>query len=150
RPGPPREQARQGVHLRRRAAGPARGRALNARTVLIVDDDADLRGALADALVDEGYPVARAADGYEAMSYLRSHPAPALIFLDWMMPTCNGACSRRLQSQPPALLTIPVVVLTADMRIDEKKAEMDAREYLVKPVPLETLLDIVDRYVNER
>src|SRR5262245_23627297 len=104
-----------------------------ARTVLIVDDDPDLRGALSDALSDEGYPVARAADGLEAMAYLQTHEAPALIVLDWMMPNCNGLCFRRKQRRDARYRTIPVVVLTADMHVDAKAAELGVRDYLVKP-----------------
>jgi len=120
------------------------------RTILIVDDDADLRGALADALADEGYRIAHAADGLEAMEYLRTNAAPDLIVLDWMMPICNGPCFRQQQSQSPSLRSIPVLVLSADMRIDEKIEEMGLDEFLVKPVALDVLLGVVERHVSPR
>jgi two-component system response regulator MprA len=121
---------------------------MSERTVLIVDDDPDLRGALTDALTDEGYPVASARDGLDAMTYLRSHHAPALILLDWMMPNCNGPCFRRLQVQDPRLSGIPVLVLSADRHIDIKAGEMGLTNYLVKPVEVETLLGVIQRYVS--
>jgi len=122
---------------------------MSGRTILVVDDDADLRGALADALEDEGYAVARAGDGFEAIDYLRSHSAPDLIVLDWMMPNCNGPCFRRLQGEDPALRDIPVVVLTADVRIEEKLDETAPETCLLKPAPLDLLLQVVERYVSE-
>jgi len=65
--------------------------------ILIVDDDADIVDALADALTDEGYGVAVAKDGLEALRYLSVSPAPCLILLDWMMPYCDGPTFRQRQ-----------------------------------------------------
>ena len=117
-------------------------------TVLVVDDDSDIRESLKDVLSDEGYRVACASDGLEAIEYLRSHDRPGLILLDWMMPNCNGACFRVKQRQHPALAGIPVVLLTADARVQTKMAEVDALDYVPKPVRLETLLAVIDRHAR--
>lgn len=112
-------------------------------TILIVDDDFDLRDSLVDILGDEGFDVAAVGDGLEALEYLRAHPAPALILLDWMMPRCDGAQFRAQQLADPALAAIPVVLLTADTRVGEKQATLKVREALAKPVKLERLLEVV-------
>ncbi len=116
------------------------------RVVLVVDDDFDIRDTLADILSDAGYAAAFASDGFEALSWLRANPAPALILLDWMMPNCDGATFRAKQREDPAISGIPVVLLTADVRIGEKTRQIDAAAYLKKPVQLATLLETVERY----
>ena len=112
-------------------------------TILIVDDDHDIREALADVLGDHGYQVHAAGDGLEALQYLRANPAPSMILLDWMMPKCNGAQFRAQQLDDPAIAEIPVVLLTADVHLDDKTKVLQARAYLAKPVSLERLLSVV-------
>ena len=64
-------------------------------TLLVVDDDMDIRDALQDALELEGYAVQLAADGLEALERLRSsEPRPQLILLDLMMPRMDGVAFR--------------------------------------------------------
>ena len=114
-------------------------------TILIVDDDLDIREALADVLGDHGYAVFAAGDGFEALTYLRTNPAPSMILLDWMMPKCNGAQFRAQQLEDPILAKIPVVLLTADVNLEGKTRQLDAHAYLAKPVSLEHLLEVVAR-----
>jgi CheY-like chemotaxis protein len=121
---------------------------MTGKTILVVDDDRDIRETLVDVLGDEGYRVACAGDGLEAIDYLRSHERPAIILLDWMMPNCNGACFRTKQKQDPALAGIPVVLLTADARAQLKMAEIDALDYVPKPVRLEKLIEVIDRHAE--
>lgn len=113
------------------------------RTVLIVDDDFDVRETLADVLRDEGYQVAVAVDGVDALEYLRANEAPALILLDWMMPRMDGAQFRLEQQKDPKMASVPVVLLTADVRTSEKARSLNAEAYLKKPVKLEALLEAV-------
>jgi len=121
---------------------------MRGRTVLVVDDDRDIREALSDVLRDEGYAVVCAADGEEAMARLRSEPAPVLILLDWMMPRCDGACFLRQQRGDRALAAIPVVLLTADGRALARGTETGVQAHLAKPVSLEELLAVVARYAR--
>jgi CheY-like chemotaxis protein len=115
--------------------------------VLVVDDDFDIRDSLADVLRDEGYGVEVAADGEEALAQLRRmSPPPGLILLDWMMPRCDGEQFRAQQKIDPELASIPVVLLTADARLPEKRALLDVDDYLAKPVDLDLLLETVGRY----
>jgi two-component system, chemotaxis family, chemotaxis protein CheY len=115
--------------------------------ILVVDDDADILDALADALTDEGYTVASAKDGLEALSYLgEAAAAPCLILLDWMMPRCDGPTFRKRQLADVTLSSIPVVLLTADPRVQEKSREIGAVAHLRKPIDLDELLRIIERH----
>jgi CheY-like chemotaxis protein len=90
----------------RRQAAPAAG-----RRILVVDDDADLRRRLRGLLESDGWEVAEAADGHEALD--RLDPSPSLILLDLLMPGMDGfEFMARLRDRPDAQ-SVPVVVLTA-------------------------------------
>ncbi len=102
-----------------RGARGTRGVVMPARKgpVLVVDDDADMREAVRDTLLEEGYEAHVAAGGQEALDYLRAHPSPPLILLDWNMAPMNGArFMAELGTDSSALSSIPVVLLTADTR----------------------------------
>lgn len=116
------------------------------RTVMIVDDDFDVRESITDVLEDEGYCVVSAVDGLDALAVLRRDPPPDLILLDWMMPRCDGAHFRAQQLQEPALASIPVVLLTADLRVQDKQRSLGTAGFLTKPVQLDDLLTTVERY----
>jgi CheY-like chemotaxis protein len=116
--------------------------------VLIVDDDYDVRDAIADVLQTEGIPAAFAGDGEEALDWLRRNPAPCLILLDWMMPRCDGATFREAQRNDPDLARIPVVLLTADAHVDEKLRALQVDGVLRKPVDLDRLSSMIRRYCD--
>ena len=85
----------------------------SAHTILVVEDDPDVRRALTELLASEGYEVAATADGGEALQTLRGGLRPAVILLDLMMPNCDGWDFRREQLEDPAFATVPVVLVTA-------------------------------------
>ncbi|MET9413292.1 response regulator transcription factor [Streptomyces klenkii] len=107
--------------------------------VLVVDDDPDVRAAVADALTIEGYAVRAAADGLEALSAVAAAP-PAAVVLDLAMPVLDGlAVCRRLRALGDRT---PVLVLTARDAVADRVAGLDAGadDYLVKPFALDELL----------
>ena len=114
--------------------------------VLVVDDDTDIRETIGSVLEDAGYAVATAANGEEALRYLRSHDAPKLILLDLMMPVMDGIEFRTRQRQDPALARIPVVVISADADHAAAYAARHLADFLVKPFKLAALLEIVSRH----
>lgn len=120
------------------AAVPAVRRSSN-RRILLVEDDAAVAQAIAHILESEGYEVARASNGLEALDYLSAHPAD-LILLDLMMPVMNGY--EFLKRRPDR--SIPVVITTASGR--DKLASADG--WLNKPVSLDLLLSTVARFVS--
>lgn len=64
------------------------------------------------------------------------------------MPRCDGSEFRRRQLDDARFARIPVVLLTADLRIDTKREELGVAESLQKPVSLATLRDGMQRYVS--
>jgi CheY-like chemotaxis protein len=118
------------------------------RSILIVEDDLDLREALSEVLRDEGYTVAMAADGREALDHLRRQSHPALILLDLTMPVMNGWQFRAEQRQDPDLSGIPVVVLSAGERLAEQVASLGIADYVRKPIELSHLLRLIERYCS--
>lgn len=114
-------------------------------TVLLVDDDLDLREAAAEALEDAGYRVVRADDGRRALDEMtRGGLRPDLILLDMMMPNLDGWGFRVAQKQLPAIAEIPVVALTAYALTDDEREQLDAAVILRKPVALDELMSAVE------
>jgi CheY-like chemotaxis protein len=113
--------------------------------VLVVDDDFDLRETLSELLEDNGYPTACVSDGLEALEYLKTHPAPRLILLDWMMPRCSGEELCAKLGDDPALRKIPVAVLSADVDIGRKVAFDQVVTILQKPISIRSVLEMLER-----
>lgn len=115
-------------------------------TILLVEDDEDIRHALLDALSSEGYTVLTAANGAEGVEVLRNAGAalPDLIILDLMMPVKDGVGFRLEQQAEPRWKEIPVIVMTADTSAIR---QLDAARgsYLRKPVDLDDLLQTIQR-----
>lgn len=122
------------------------GRLSSKPRILVVEDDFDIRDTLSQILEAEGYRVSGAANGAEALDALERGDMPALILLDLMMPVMNGWQFRTEQLKRPELAEIPVVVISADSGVGKKAEAIGAADALKKPVPLETLLDVVGRY----
>ena len=110
------------------------------RRVLVVEDDPDVREALADALADHGFEVACATDGREALRILRERAADVIV-LDLMMPGMNGWQFRAEQKKDPALAHLPIVVVSASGHRD-----IDATAFLDKPFEVEALLALIARH----
>ncbi|MBI4509053.1 MAG: response regulator [Deltaproteobacteria bacterium] len=114
----------------------------NTRTLLLVEDDLEVRNAIVETLADAGYQVETAANGFEALEQLRGRVgSPCLILLDLMMPVMDGWEFRDAQRRDETLAPIPVVAFTA---LGECK--IDAAACLQKPIQLDQLLDVVARY----
>jgi CheY-like chemotaxis protein len=120
------------------------------KDILIVEDDAATRDALALILGIEGYCVATAGDGREALDFLRRHSPPCLILLDLMMPVLDGWTFRREQLADPALARIPVVILSAVDTPQEEAASLNAAGYIHKPVETAPLLATVRLFAAPR
>jgi len=81
-------------------------------TILVVDDDQDVRASIAELLAEHGYLAVQSADGREAEAYLRGHPAPACMLLDLIMPRLDGWAVAALMRQGH-LPQVPLIVMTA-------------------------------------
>ena len=116
--------------------------------ILIVDDDEDIRDAIALVLERRGYRAVGAFDGQDALDQLRAHDgAPALILLDLMMPRLNGVDFAKQFRSSSGVSQAPIVVLSGDSRARETAASLGAADCLSKPVDLMDLVDTVRRFV---
>lgn len=104
------------------------------RTLLIVEDDADIRDALDGLLSMEGFRVSGCSNGREALDWLHSSPKPDLILLDLMMPVMDGWQFLQAVRQEAALSAIPVVVVSAADRSQARAAALGVAAYLQKPL----------------
>jgi CheY-like chemotaxis protein len=115
--------------------------------VLVVEDDPDLCHCLARLLERQGYAVATASHGWEALEYLRGHEPPGLVLLDLMMPEMDGWEFLHARRHRRDLWDVPVVVFSAvaDFKGPDPRA-LGAAEVLTKPVGLADALAAVRRY----
>jgi CheY-like chemotaxis protein len=111
--------------------------------ILIVEDDASIREAVGEVLSEEGYDVALAQNGAEALRCLQER-RPDAILLDLMMPVMNGWEFRARQLRDPAFSAIPVIVVSAA----NAAHTVQATAYIAKPFDLNQLLQEVQRVSN--
>ena len=105
--------------------------------VLVVDDDPDILDAICDILGGEGYRVARAKHGREALERV-DEERPAVILLDLMMPVMDGLAFAHALREDRRDGT-PIVVISADGN-PQKAAMAGAQGFLAKPFDIDALL----------
>lgn len=115
------------------------------RRILLVEDDADLREALGEALAESGHTVISAIDGTDGLRQMRECQ-PDVVVLDLMMPRLDGWQFRVAQRSDPMLAATPVVVISASS--SATAAAVDADLYLRKPLDAKTLLHAIDDVIN--
>ncbi len=111
------------------------------RRILIIEDDADIREALADAMRDAGAEVVVAADGVDGLARLRDGARPVVILLDLRMPRLGGEEFLREMRADPRFEHIPVITMTAGSSVAEG-TDIVAR--LHKPFDVDDLRQIVE------
>jgi DNA-binding NtrC family response regulator len=117
--------------------------------ILVVDDEANARSALAELLREEGYAVETAADGFKALPKLDEF-APDLVLTDLKMPGMDGMelMKRAWEGDPERV----VVVMTAYGSVDTAVAAMrqGAADYLTKPINVDELVLVLQRVLERR
>ena len=105
-----------------------------AKKVMVIEDDRFLSTLVKARLEREGFQIAQAFDGEEALDLLRRESPPALIILDLIMPKVTGFELLQTVSITPGLANIPVVILSnlAQDSDIEKAKQLGAKEYFVK------------------
>lgn len=106
-------------------------------SVLIVDDDADVRELLRVALQAEGYRVSGVGDGRAALNHLRSHADTCIILLDLMLPLMNATDFRIAQLKDRALAWIPVILMSGAVDAERRARELSVRRLVRKPLDLD-------------
>jgi CheY-like chemotaxis protein len=123
------------------------------RRVLVVDDEADVRDYLKNALTDAGFVVETANDGLEALEMVRRN-LPDLISLDLVMPRHSGAKFYHALQKDKSFSRIPVLVVTGHARDQLGKADFEEMTmsgpgvYLEKPVHADTYVAAVRRLLG--
>jgi CheY-like chemotaxis protein len=118
-------------------------------TILVVDDDPGIQHTIGSILEDEGYAVVSAWNGHEALAHFDGDGvAPALIVLDLQMPVMDGYAFTAALRERGLRSKVPVMVLTADGRAQQKALQVGADGYLAKPFTLAELLEQVARLVR--
>jgi two-component system, chemotaxis family, chemotaxis protein CheY len=111
-------------------------------TVLLVEDEEDLRETMRDALELNVYTAVAARDGQEALEQLDSIEHVCVVLLDLVMPRMNGWDFYTMLRQRSAFVGVPVIVHCSSSR----QAPPDATRVLVKPLEFHQLLAVVHEY----
>lgn len=123
-----------------RAAGAALGR------VLVVDDDEHIRTFLSEALSAEGYEVATASDGFDALGEARRRP-PDVILLDLLMPALDGRGFLDVYRSVPGPHA-PVIAISAVRSAAERIGDrVDA--VMLKPLHVDRLIELVRYHLGQ-
>ena len=111
-------------------------------SVLVVEDNVDLRMLYRSALASEGYEVFLASNGKEALETLHEMDRkPSLILLDLMMPVMDGWEFLKKRATDARIADIPVVVCSAS-----RDNIPPQTTFMKKPVELDSVLDVVEQY----
>ncbi|WP_138502748.1 PAS domain S-box protein [Nostoc sp. PA-18-2419] len=110
----------------------------NRKTILVVDDDANIRELLRQQLENEGYNVREAKDGMDAIHQIKI-ARPDLILLDVMMPQINGFDVAAVLKNNPQTADIPIIILSI-IENKERGYHIGIDRYLTKPINTENLL----------
>jgi CheY-like chemotaxis protein len=113
------------------------------RSILLVEDDELIRRAMQMVLEWEGFHIDCAANGQEALDYLRAGNRPSLIVLDLMMPVLDGEQFRAEQSRDPELASIPVIVVSAAVFAEA----VSAAQHIRKPFQVQELLEAIHQQI---
>ncbi len=111
-------------------------------SVLVAEDDTDVREALSALLESHGYQVDAVENGAEALERLRQAPAPTVIIIDLAMPVMDGWGFLAERSKDPAIERLPVIVASGQRGVEKRVAAQNA-SFLPKPVSEARLLELL-------
>ena len=119
------------------------------KLVLIVEDEYGNAEVMQLLLEAEGYRVAAASNGLQALDMLRDGEKPALILSDFMMPIMDGGELGAAIRQDPALAHIPFIFMSATSEDVVRRIFQDYDAFMVKPVEIDPLLALVARLIAD-
>lgn len=114
------------------------------KTVLVIDDEEDLRESVSMALEGEGYEVVLAGNGREGIAAAKEH-APSLVLVDYRMPELDGVEFLNSLRSTEGVNETPVVIITVDPELELRKnaSQLGIQGFLVKPFSMEELMQTV-------
>src|SRR5262249_61304881 len=113
-------------------------------TVLVVDDDAEIRQALAELLEDEEYAVLLAANGKEALDLIGRGMRPDVILLDVMMPVMDGWHFLSARLRHPDLVEVPIIIISAGQEAEREAHKVGVFEVAKKPLHVDDLIHRIE------
>lgn len=119
------------------------------RSILVIEDDTDIRESVVEILRMEGYDVRFAENGQEAIELLPTLPAPTLLLLDMMMPIMNGWQFLEAQKANAKLADLKVVLVSAvppDRALLNREGLAKVEGLLQKPLNVTGLLSVAEKY----
>jgi CheY-like chemotaxis protein len=116
------------------------------KTILLVDDEYSIVEVLTQLLEEEGYSVASAANGQEALE-LASASVPDLVITDQMMPVMSGSELFQALEKRPALAKVPVILITSAPMSAPR--ELRWAEFIVKPFEFDELARVIHRVLRD-
>jgi len=121
------------------------------RTILVIEDEANVRDLICDLLVAEGFAAISATNGTEGVSLAQNY-LPDLILCDVQMPEMDGYQVLQTLHETPSTATIPFIFLTArGTKLDQRRGmELGADDYLVKPFTTQELLKAIATRLDQR
>ena len=117
------------------------------KSVLVVDDDSNIRSLLQQELTEAGYAVRLAEDGRRALALIREE-TPGLVILDVMMPEMNGFDVAAVLKNDPATMDIPIIILSI-VEDKERGFRLGVDRYLTKPIDTASLFHEVDTLLDQ-
>ncbi len=117
------------------------------KSVLVVDDDPNIRSLLQQELTEAGYTVRLAEDGRKALTLIREE-TPGLVILDVMMPEMNGFDVAAVLKNDPATMDIPIIILSI-VEDKERGFRLGVDRYLTKPIDTASLFHEVDALLDQ-
>jgi CheY-like chemotaxis protein len=121
---------------------------MNRRTILVVDDDHNVREMLCTVLSAEGFHAVEASDGLDALQHLRRSGPPALILVDLMMPRMNGEGLIGAIHRDRSLGRIPIVIISGQQQLGDPGLLQRVDACLNKPIELDELLALAHRFAG--
>lgn len=116
------------------------------KTILVVEDDTDMRALIKRTLLNAGYAVNAVGNGLEAAATCLT-ATPDLIISDVHMPRMNGFEMIQILKSEPAMNDIPVIFLTGDAEGEERGNALGAVAYLTKPLRMDHLLSTMSQHL---
>ncbi|HZJ63020.1 MAG TPA: response regulator [Kofleriaceae bacterium] len=121
------------------------GQSVDRPTLLVVDDDPDIRMLLCELFRKAGYTVELASDGADAILFLEHNRAPDAIVLDLLMPGIVGSSVLAYLSSQPELANVPVAIVSSSPNLAPAGYAL-----FKKPLQFAPLLDFVRRACDTR
>ncbi|MBA4312529.1 MAG: hypothetical protein C0417_07855 [Chlorobiaceae bacterium] len=120
---------------------------MDSMTVLIVEDDKNLRTGLERILTKEGYKVYGVTDGMVGLDFLRNHNYD-LVLLDIYLPRLSGMQLLRYIKQYKLAKRVIILTAASEMKIAQEAIRIGADDILIKPFDLKSLLNCISRVLT--